>query len=206
MHPLCWILGHSLGERTIDERRETRPHGRVLLVREYRSCRRCGAEVDLFTNSGLIAPAEPENGQRDDADINLSDQEAGPSNTLATDKPAPAPTERAPEAEGLPPDPIVPATPTDRHHSSGRPSSTSTERAAPELADGDTQDGVEIISSTDSEPDHRCPECGFEVIVASSPYMPGDICSNCHQGYIESIGTEDGEYPQDRLQSSGWPS
>ncbi len=35
---------------------------------------------------------------------------------------------------------------------------------------------------------HRCPKCGFEVSVDTSPYMAGDICSNCRDGYIERVG------------------
>lgn len=211
MHPLCWFLGHSLGERTIEERRETRSHGRVLLIREYKSCRRCGAEVDLFTNSGLIAPAGPGNGQDEDADVHVPDRD-GPmaSNAVTADPPGYPRAGPDPEQEESTTEPAIPSRPTEQSRSSAvtaQPSSTSTEPPEPGPAESDTEAGVEIIPSIDADPQHRCPECGFEVVAASSPYMAGDICSNCHQGYIEPIDSKDGRDRTDRFaHSSEWVS
>jgi len=51
----CEVLGHEYGDPTIDESREDREQGVVLISREYRVCERCGDEDEFYQNERVIA-------------------------------------------------------------------------------------------------------------------------------------------------------
>ncbi|WP_160132805.1 DUF7093 family protein [Halococcus salsus] len=94
------------------------------------------------------------------------------------------PSERAPGE--WPSEPSGPVT-TEAARSDGSAASTA------QWPDGSGRDGESADEGSDEEPDQPdrltggsfvCTSCGFDAAVIDSPHRAGDICPNCHRGYL----------------------
>jgi len=79
----CNVLGHVHDTTELEERREERPNGTVLICREYQVCRRCGDRDELYRNEQLLARPEGETNTdgsgAEPSDVGASEVEAGAS-------------------------------------------------------------------------------------------------------------------------------
>ena len=155
----CDVFGHDFGAPTIDEVREESDRGTLLVVREYETCRRCGAEHELSENRGLIsqAPEPTDNATPSRESDGRQARTVEPSERRgATDKGSGTQTADGPPAGGQ--DATFPP-------------------PASEIPDGDGgSDGT-----------YRCPRCEYEVPVSNASFCRGDVCPECHVGYIERV-------------------
>lgn len=78
-----------------------------------------------------------------------------------------------------------PAEPPTEHPSSRENESTppnSTEHAPPQPQTPDEQ--TEPDGDPTDPTNYTCPECDFGVEAAASPLQAGDLCPDCHNGYL----------------------
>jgi len=73
MELLCRVLGHSFGQSRMEEEREEYDGTTELVVREYQTCQRCGTEVELYENRGLLS-SEATEAKNDAGSVDGSDQ------------------------------------------------------------------------------------------------------------------------------------
>ncbi len=209
MNPVCRFLGHSFNETTLEERREEHQGETVLVTTEYRICARCGKTKEIYSNQGVIGPAPTDSNTIHDNEL-PSQPRSEVNDRTGADESMFAP-DRSQETE-----PSSPMENTDNQEvtTSSDEAPKTGDQPAEGTSSQDT--GVEIISdsskrepetdqkdstspstSSDESPTstqrprstvrYQCQNCGYEAPANPTAYMAGDICTNCHNGYIERI-------------------
>jgi len=128
----CTLLGHAFDGTELDERREERSDGTVLICREYQVCERCGRQQELYRNEQLLP-----NGATDGDTPDPSTEAAAEGDTPAS---SPGPAEDSAE-------PVE----TDGH---GEPTATDGVGEADALEPGES-DAVILSAPDDDEPDDQ---------------------------------------------------
>lgn len=151
-----------------------------------------------YSTVGAISIGPEDNGAESSSDDagNVSSDTTTPPSTDQTTEPEPSASDesdrpRSAEDEGV--EIIGSPSATQDPSTAARPD---TDESDPEEDDQPAPDASDSRPSTPSSSPskksagikHRCPECDFEVSMDSSPYMAGDICSNCRRGYIKRVG------------------
>jgi len=245
----CDVFGHDFGAPTIDEVREESDQGTLLVVREYETCRRCGAEHELSENRGLISQApeptdnatpsgesdgrqagaveaserrgatdegsgtqtadgSPAGGQDDESRGNGSSAgaasetdnddgstaAAGEVTSSPTDPGGPTVSESGMADNGAA-SPEAPQLDDAKSHGEATAPEASRLRDEPDRSDAEGGQNATFPPPASEIPDgdggsdgtYRCPRCEYEVPVSNASFCRGDVCPECHVGYIERV-------------------
>lgn len=133
--------------------------------------------------------AGSEDGDEDDADaVILDDERDEPATAETDDEPEDAaPQEPEPAADSVTP-PDAPGGVEEDGSRDGRETEAGTATGAGSTAGSDPDAPRTFGPSTAlsvPEGEYRCPECGFTTPVDDSSLREGDICPECHKGYLE---------------------
>lgn len=187
----CSVLGHDF-EGTERSRNRTTRDDDVIVVREYRECRRCGERELVSENTRVPARADGGDADGDDEDVEVlqgevpdSDQRRRAAAERETDDdiieaPSEEPAPEAPEGVDLSDFDAGRMDPEDAD-----PSDIIEAEDAPESEPPDGREPPSPPEESRGEPAYVCPACGLTERPAETSLRPGDICPRCREDYLE---------------------